>query len=175
NGVKRIGAMFDGSLLAQFAGNIDEVRLYNRALTPGEVNSLAAGRGCVAGGVSWAQAFEDLQCALDVAAPGDDIWIAGGTYRPGTHRLGSYPLVDGVDIFGGFAGTETDPAQRPAFDPASPLTVLSGDAAGNDSPFSPGDENENICAVALAGSLLFPSAVTAALDGLAIRDGNATC
>ncbi|MEP7356571.1 MAG: LamG domain-containing protein [Anaerolineales bacterium] len=175
SGDKRIGALQDGGLLAQFAGNLDDLRLYNRALSAGEIDRLASGRGCTAIGNSWPNAFEDLQCALDLANPGDEIWIAAGTYRPGTNRLGSYHLVDGVNIFGGFAGTETDPAQRPAFDPASPLTILSGDAAGNDSPFSPGDQNDNLCAVAVAGSLIFPSFVNATLDGLAVRDGNASC
>jgi hypothetical protein len=37
----RLGGNFDGS--ERFAGQIDEVRIYNRALTPAEVSSLAAG------------------------------------------------------------------------------------------------------------------------------------
>ena len=31
-------------------------------------------------GTSWADAYSDLQEALAVAAPGNDIWVAAGTY-----------------------------------------------------------------------------------------------
>jgi hypothetical protein len=169
SGDKRIGALLAGVVTAHFGGQLDELRLYNRALSSIEILYLASGRGCAANGSSWAAPFEDLQCALDVAGSGDEIWVAGGTYRPGTHRLGGYPLVNGVDVLGGFAGSESLPGQRPAFDPANPLTILSGDAAGNDSPFSPGDQVENICAVLSANT------VSAALDRLAVQDGNASC
>ncbi len=161
------------SLNTPFGGNIDELRLYNRPLTAGEVGRLAAGSGCARKGTSWLAAFEDLQCALDVAQAGDEIWVAGGLYRPGTNRLSGYYLVDGVSLLGGFAGSETSPNQRPAFDPANPLTMLSGDAAGNDQ----GSNNldENVCGVVVAGSLVVIDPVSAAVDGLAIRSGRASC
>lgn len=33
-------------------------------------------------GTDWANAFTDLQSALAVATPGDQVWVAAGTYRP---------------------------------------------------------------------------------------------
>ena len=33
-------------------------------------------------GLSWNNAFIGLQAALDVAVSGDEIWVAGGIYKP---------------------------------------------------------------------------------------------
>ena len=66
-----------------FAGDLDELRLYNQALSAAEgLGRLALGRGCVSDGLSWAAAFADLQCALDVAAGGDEIWVAKSITSP---------------------------------------------------------------------------------------------
>jgi predicted outer membrane repeat protein len=173
SGDKHIGALLDGSLLAFFGGSLDELRLYNRPLSAAEVGRLAAGRGCVTDGASWPTAFEDLQCALNVAQDGDQIWIAAGTYRPGTDKFVSYRLVNGVSLFGGFNGAESSPAQRPPFDPKAPLTTLSGDAVADDVPASFGNYVENTCNVMVAGSLAFPGSVSATVDGLAVQEGNA--
>jgi hypothetical protein len=75
-------------------------------------------------GTSWANAFTSLQSALAVAASPDNIWVAQGTYKPGTTRLDTFEMVDGVQIYGGFAGTETLFSQR---NPALHPTILSGD------------------------------------------------
>lgn len=83
-------------------------------------------------GLSWGAAFRDLQDALDIAVWGDEIWVAGGTYLPdrGTgDRSASFRLVDGVQMYGGFEGTEASLAERR--DVGFP-TYLSGDLAQND-------------------------------------------
>ena len=77
-------------------------------------------------GTSWANAFTNLHAALDNAASCSEIWVAAGTYRP--LRLGpnSYAanLKDGVEIYGGFNGTETMRSQR---DWSNNVTILRGD------------------------------------------------
>lgn len=81
-------------------------------------------------GLSWTTAWSDLQDALDAvrdpAATSYEIWVAAGTYQPdrGTgDRSATFALVDGVRIYGGFIGTESELNQRaPAFNE----TILSG-------------------------------------------------
>ncbi|HRX84001.1 MAG TPA: right-handed parallel beta-helix repeat-containing protein, partial [Phycisphaerae bacterium] len=84
-------------------------------------------------GLTWADAFTDLQEALAEAAETgvvQEIWIAAGTYVPRAAALESDPrsatfeLVAGVDVYGGFAGTEQARDER---DPALNRTVLSGE------------------------------------------------
>ncbi len=89
-------------------------------------------------GDSWATAMSDLQQAIDASAPGDEVWVAAGTYKPvrlSNDRVAnsrSFILKDGVSLYGGFAGSETDKAQRAikaggnAWDMANE-TILSGD------------------------------------------------
>ena len=96
-------------------------------------------------GTSWATALRFLQDALAAAAvPGggiDEIRVAQGIYRPdrssatpdGTgDRHATFQLVNGVQVWGGYAGLGTpNPHQR---DPDLYPTILSGDLAGNDGP-----------------------------------------
>jgi len=85
-------------------------------------------------GTSWGRAFRDLQDALALAQPGDEIWIAAGTYRPdrGTgDRNMSFTVEGGVALYGGFAGREAAREQR---NWVRNETVLSGDLNGDDGP-----------------------------------------
>ena len=66
-------------------------------------------------GLSWATAFADLQDGLAVALADDEIWVAAGTYTPTVpdgDRTISFDLKNGVGLFGGFAGSETERDQR---------------------------------------------------------------
>lgn len=74
---------------------------------------------------SWANACT-LTRALSVSGPGDEVWVQQGTYKPtnGTDRSASFILGDGVAVYGGFVGTETQRNQRNA-NPAN--TILSGE------------------------------------------------
>lgn len=103
------------------------------------VNRAATGAN---NGSSWGNAFNGLQPALDLAKPGDQIWVARGTYKPtavnpldiqlgngSDLRAKTFFLKDGVHIFGGFAGSETTRSER---DVEANPTILSGDFAEND-------------------------------------------
>ena len=110
---------------------------------PAKVHYVRAGAGGTSTGTSWADAYADLQTALAAAVAGDEIWVAAGTYEPTVQKIAGDPrsvtfdLTNGIKLYGGFAGTEASPAERPADpDPETPDpatdSVLSGDLAGND-------------------------------------------
>ncbi|MDN4165207.1 immunoglobulin domain-containing protein [Cytophagales bacterium LB-30] len=80
-------------------------------------------------GSSWESPFLSLHDALSVAVSGDQVWVAQGTYRPSTSdRLVRFTVPSGVKVFGGFAGTETDPSERAL----GQYTILNGDINGDD-------------------------------------------
>jgi len=68
-------------------------------------------------GGSWAAPKRTLQAAADGAARGGGVWIAAGTYTGAVQ-------IRGTSLFGGFAGTETDPDQRAA---SAGATILDAD------------------------------------------------
>ncbi|MBX2891104.1 MAG: hypothetical protein KF734_09280 [Saprospiraceae bacterium] len=113
-------------------------------------------------GSSWADAYTDLQAALAAAQPGDEVWVAEGTYLPTTdaNRGISFDHKSGVALYGGFAGTETDLAQR---DWQARPTVLSGDIG------AAGDSTDNSYNVVY---MHHPDSGTV-LDGFFVRDGTA--
>ncbi len=65
-----------------------------------------------------------LQTALAQAVSGEEIWVAAGVHYPGSAREDSFALRNGVQVFGGFAGSETLLSQR---DWISNTTTLSAD------------------------------------------------
>ncbi len=120
-------------------------------------------------GTSWPNAFVELQSALAVAAAGDEIRVAAGTYRPdyvnqdggyySNDPYASFQLVSGVKIEGGFAGNGADdPDERniPVYE-----TILSGEIG------SPGIHQDNSNHVVDASGT-DPATV---LDGFTVSDG----
>ncbi|QJD80970.1 choice-of-anchor Q domain-containing protein [Spirosoma rhododendri] len=92
------------------------------------------GSGNQSGG-SWSDALSgtQLQPRLASASAGTQFWIAGGSYKPtiGTDRTLSFFIPSGVQVYGGFTGTETTLSNRKATRPYS--TIFSGYlVAGND-------------------------------------------
>jgi hypothetical protein len=59
-------------------------------------------------GSTWDFAYTDLQDALADADPGQQIWVAEGTYKPSVEyggsgdRYRSFQLKNGVALYGGF-------------------------------------------------------------------------
>jgi hypothetical protein len=124
------------------------------------VNASATGTGT---GLSWANAFTDLQEALSIVVPGDEIWVAAGQYKPtsGTTRTVSFVLRNGVDVYGSFAGTETAVDQRDIL--ANPST-LNGDIG------QVGLASDNSHSVVTANNIT----TSIVLDGFRILNGNNT-
>ncbi|MBW8002320.1 MAG: hypothetical protein FVQ80_09915 [Planctomycetes bacterium] len=119
-------------------------------------------------GSSWRDAFATLQQALDATATNgniDEIWVANGTYYPdeGTghtndDRTEAFELAANIAVYGGFSGNEISRSSR---DPATNLTILSGDIDKNATPDS---NNSYNVVVGAAG---------ATLDGFTITNGYA--
>jgi CSLREA domain-containing protein len=103
---------------------------YEGPFTPPEI--LYAKPGGLTSGLceSWANACE-LRYALSNAVSGQEIWAAAGVYTPtaDTDHTISFQLKSGVELYGGFAGTETNRDDR---DWETNITILSGDIDNND-------------------------------------------
>ena len=83
-------------------------------------------QGATGNGSSWSNAFGSFTSAIAAANTGDEIWIAKGTYHPTitADRTASFLIPDGVKVYGGFEGIETELNQRNFVKNA---TILSGE------------------------------------------------
>lgn len=84
-------------------------------------------------GTTWECGYKTLQPALDAAAQkGMELWVKEGVYTPSTPinavdpRSATLLIYPGVDIKGGFAGTETENK------PEGERTIFTGDVLGDD-------------------------------------------
>ena len=123
-------------------------------------------------GASWTNAYTNLQSALELAeiCGASQIWVAQGTYRPTTNasdRTASFILREGVALYGGFLGTETQLDQR---DWRNHPTILSGDL-NNDDGANFANTDDNSYSVILNNNNGLTAA--AVLDGFIISGGNA--
>ncbi len=98
------------------------------------VATTEAGNGT---GSSWANASKDLQQMIFESEPGDEVWVAKGTYYPERYVLVpgisisvplftgdlTFSIKSGVKVYGGFAGDETSKDQRTV---SGNETILSG-------------------------------------------------
>jgi predicted outer membrane repeat protein len=113
-------------------------------------------------GSSWADASSDLAAILAHARSGDEVWVAGGTYTPSKNgdRQASFILREGVRVYGGFSGLETERTQR---DWGKYPTILSGEIG------EPGIDDNSF-------NVVFSENVSnlTVLDGFIITAGNAS-
>ncbi|WP_164490066.1 choice-of-anchor Q domain-containing protein [Runella sp. SP2] len=108
------------------------------------VNAAAMGSNL---GNSWANAFTDLQNALFAAknCGVTQIWVAKGTYKPtqSNDPTIAFEMVNGVAIYGGFDGIETQLLER---NWQTNVTTLSGDIGtsnSDDNSYSVINNNNN--------------------------------
>ncbi len=139
-------------------------------------------------GLSWSTAFSDLQDALAVSFLHDEIWVAEGFYYPNEAAAGkailneneedeTFQLIEGVDVYGGFAGGEVDREFR---DPKRNRTVLSGDIDRETNPDQSVDgvvQEDAVNAINGANSKVVVSGTeegNVVLDGFVITAGDST-
>jgi len=123
------------------------------------VNDTASGYN---NGASWKDAFMSLQSALSAASSGDEVRIAEGVYTPGVNRSDSFLISKDLTLKGGFPepdGFEPGSADR---NPSLYDTILSGNIGVVESV-----EDNSYHVVKCSSSVII-------LDGLEIRDGNAS-
>ncbi|GAB1463331.1 choice-of-anchor Q domain-containing protein [Pedobacter sp.] len=125
---------------------------FDIALVPdasGVIYVTTAGAGNKSGN-SWTNASDDLQMAIN-AANVKQVWVAGGTYKPkyradnmsaanANDRNNAFVLKNNVQVYGGFAGTETLLGDRNLNNTVN-ATTLSGDFNGDDAGFTNNGEN----------------------------------
>lgn len=113
-------------------------------------------------GLDWNNAFFDLQSALSIADSSDIILVAKGTYVPTDNldRTISFVIPNGVKLFGGFMGNESQFEERNILE--NP-TILSGDIG------TLSDKTDNTY------HILYALGVdsTTLIDGFIIENGNA--
>ncbi|WP_297338540.1 YDG domain-containing protein, partial [Algoriphagus sp.] len=161
-------------------------------ITPSNGNILYVKKGSSGLGIgdSWQNAIPELADALKWARENQDdpswsaenplqIWVAGGTYIPlynksdagfrnDGERLNSFVLVPNVQLFGGFAGVETNLEERDLSIKEN-TSILNGDREGNDgADFA--NYDDNVYQVLVAIGELGKSLV----DGFTVRGGNAS-
>lgn len=107
-------------------------------------------------GTSWTTAYSDLSTALNTAFEGDEVWVKAGTYKPDpSDRSARFYIVSGVELYGGFNGTELSRTDR---NYKTNATILSGDIGVE------GDDTDNTYTIVDLDNGI--------LDGVTIKDGN---
>jgi gliding motility-associated-like protein len=147
------------------------------AQTPDVNGILYVKAGTGGNGSSWANALSEFSDALKAAGTLNsvtagtvkEIWVAGGTYYPlyaadyasTNNRDKAFVMVADVNLYGGFAGTETAVSQRNLSLTAN-KTVLSGDLGVI------GDYSDNAYHVVVAAN----NVGTSKMDGFTISYGS---
>ena len=143
-------------------------------------------------GVSWANAYTNLQSAL-LNASCSETWVAQGLYKPVVPvNIGSVTLAEraiafniapNVAVYGGFSGGETNLTER---DAAAHPTILSGDIDNNDDSNNADGNSVNESHTDISGSnsrhvvvmngtaVGMPISANTVLDGFTLTGGDNT-
>lgn len=107
---------------ARLSGTIDIGAYEHQTVSASRIRYVKTDGSDMADGMSWATAYRSVQHAIDdlAARPGvrGEVWVAAGTYYPTAYLEGnptypaSFRIVDGISVYGGFAGDETSKDQR---------------------------------------------------------------
>lgn len=136
-----------------------------------------AGAGGTNMGVSWTDAYTDLQSAL-TDANCTEVWVAEGVYKPTstTSQALSFNINSNVAVYGGFAGDEIS---RDARDPVAHVTILSGDIDNNDTNVDGVDADTSKIVgsnshhvVVISGAVGNPITAATVLDGFTLTGGD---
>lgn len=102
---------------------------YNSVLLPtydSIVYVVEGGAGTMTG-ESWANAMGSLQDAIQIAAMNNaKVWVAAGTYYGNVTSENAFVMKPGVNVYGGFAGTEAPDFDLSQRDFAANASVLDG-------------------------------------------------
>jgi len=86
-------------------------------------------QGGTGDGSSWANASGNLQAMIDAVCV-EQVWVAAGTYKPGTRASDYFSMKEGVKIYGGFPATGNPTMADRNW--KTNVTILSGDLNGDD-------------------------------------------
>ncbi len=171
--LQRIGPMLltTIALILMLVISLNGLSIANATPTIRYAKPTASGSGNCA---SWANACT-LKTALDGSISGTQVWVAQGIHKSSlTLTTTSFVLKSGVQVYGGFTGTETLLAQR---DWVAYPTVLSGDIEGNDTTDYRGVVTETAYLIGNNSTHVVSTSNTLSntvLDGFYITAGNAT-
>ena len=81
-------------------------------------------------GDSWANAISSIDSAISIAQSQNAmVWVAAGTYYGDTTAANAFTMVDGVSVYGGFAGNEPADYDLSLRDFEANATILDGDSS----------------------------------------------
>lgn len=128
----------------------------------GQIRYVTSNGAGLKNGTDWSNAYDStkLQTAIEEEAVPviTEVWVAAGTYTPGTLVTDYFSLKSGVAIYGGFAGSEVSLTARNWM---ANVTILSGEIG------QPGIATDN-CTNVIYNSGVGSSAI---LDGFTIQGG----